>query len=63
MATYRSDFTQFLDRLKAERPHLESEQRKGRSIWWDREPIDLDQQQRQRESKVPMQPYPYQTRT
>jgi len=63
MASYLSDFTHFLNQLKVERPHLEAEQRKGRAIWWDKEPVDLDQARRQGESKVPMQSYPYQTKT
>jgi hypothetical protein len=63
MATYESEFTQFLRQLKTERPHLEAEQRKGRAIWWDKDAIDLDQSRRWGEAKVPMQPYPYQTKT
>lgn len=63
MATYESEFTQFLKQLKTERPHLETEQRKGRAIWWDKEAIDLEQSRRWRDAKVPMQAYPYQTKT
>jgi hypothetical protein len=63
MAQYQSDFTHFLTALKAERPTLEAEQRKGRAIWWDKEEVDLDQSRRMRESRVPMQAYPYQTKS
>lgn len=63
MATYESEFTQFLKGLKAERPQLEAEQRTGRAIWWDKDAIDLDQARRWRDARVPMQAYPYQTKT
>ena len=36
---YTSDVTAFIDQLKAARPTLEDEQRRGRSLLWDR-PID-----------------------
>ena len=35
---YESDLTLFLKTLKAQRPSLESEQRRGRAIWWDKSP-------------------------
>ena len=58
---YESDITRFIRELKQQRPHLEEEQRKGRAIWWDR-PQDADVQQRNKASRVPQQPYVYQTR-
>lgn len=58
---YVSEITRFLTELKEARPHLEEEQRKGRSIWWDR-PQDLERNQRNQESRVPQQPYVYQNR-
>lgn len=58
---YESDVTLFIKKLKAERPTLEAEQRKGRAIWWDREPLDLDRRKQERESRVPQPAYPYQT--
>ena len=63
MAQYESDATLFIKRLKAERPTLEAEQRKGRAIWWDREPLNLERRKQELESKVPQQAYPYQTQT
>jgi Protein of unknown function (DUF3460) len=62
MAIYQSDVTQFLNKLKAERPHLEEEQRKGRAIWWDREPLDMEKVRQNQESRVLQQAYPYQSR-
>ena len=62
MALYQSEVTFFLNRLKEERPQLEADQRKGRAIWWDAEPLDMNQLQQDRESKVAQNAYPYQTR-
>jgi hypothetical protein len=61
MAAYESEITQFLRQLKQERPYLDAEQQKGRSIWWDKDSIDLEQTRRWRDAKVPQKPYPYQT--
>ncbi len=61
MPIYQSDITRFLQELKQTRPHLEQEQRQGRAIWWDH-PQDLDTARRNRDSRVPQQPYVYQTR-
>jgi hypothetical protein len=58
--TYESDLTKFLKGLKVKTPNLERKQREGRAIWWDKE-LDLDELRRQRESRVPQQPYVYQT--
>ena len=58
---YESDITRFLRELKTANPHLEQEQRKGRAIWWDH-PQDVDTQQRNKASRVPQQPYVYQTK-
>ncbi len=60
---YESDITQFLKKLKAERPHIEEGQRQGRALLWDRPPTDLDNAQRNQASRVPMKPYPYQTKS
>jgi hypothetical protein len=59
---YRSDVTQFIEQLKAQRPTLEAEQRQGRSMLWDRE-IDAEAQAQWGEARVPQQPYVYQTRS
>jgi hypothetical protein len=58
---YRSDVTQFLDQLKAQRPSLEDEQKRGRALLWDR-PVDRESQADWREARVPQQPYVYQTK-
>jgi Protein of unknown function (DUF3460) len=58
---YTSEITDFIDELKAKRPTLEDEQRRGRAIWWDRR-LDRVVQAENAESRVPQQPYVYQTR-
>lgn len=57
---YKSDVTQFIESLKAQRPTLEAEQRAGRGLLWDR-PIDRDALADYREAQVPQRPYAYQT--
>jgi len=59
---YESDFTRFLKELKQKDPELEQKQRVGRSIWWDKEPIDLEARRRAEESRVRQQPYVYQNK-
>ncbi len=58
---YRSDVTQFIGELKARKPTLETEQRAGRALLWDRA-LDRDAQAAWREAKVPQQAYVYQTK-
>jgi hypothetical protein len=58
---YESDITLFLKQMKADKPDLEAEQRRGRAIWWDAPPLDLDRRKQDLESRVPQQAYPYQT--
>lgn len=58
---YKSDISTFIDSLKEKKPTLEAEQRQGRGLLWDR-PIDADRQAEYRASRVPQQPYVYQTK-
>jgi hypothetical protein len=55
---YRSDVTQFIDTLKAEKPTLEAEQRAGRALLWDKA-IDRQAQAEWRAARVPQKPYVY----
>ena len=59
---YKSDVTQFIDQLRADKPTLEAEQRAGRALLWDR-PLDRDALAQWREARVPQQPYVYQNKT
>ncbi len=58
---YVSDHTKFMRDLLAARPQLESEQRAGRAIWWDKLPGDLDLRREMDEGRVPQKPYVYST--
>jgi Protein of unknown function (DUF3460) len=58
---YKSDVTQFIEQLKAQRPALEEEQRRGRALLWDKA-VDRDAQAGYQEARVPQQPYVYQTK-
>lgn len=57
---YKSDVTSFIDELKAKKPTLESEQRAGRALLWDKNP-DRAAQAEWRAARVPQKPYVYQT--
>ena len=57
---YRSDATLFIDHLKEEKPALEAEQQKGRSLLWDKV-IDRLTLKGFRSAKVPQKAYVYQT--
>jgi hypothetical protein len=61
MAEYESDITRFIRELREKQPDLERKQREGRAIYWDKQ-LDFEQLARWRESKVPQQPYVYQTK-
>jgi hypothetical protein len=56
---YESDVTRMIRELLEQQPHIVEEQRKGRSLWWDKK-LDLDQIRRTEESEVPPSPYAYQ---
>jgi hypothetical protein len=55
---YRSDVTQFIEHLRAEKPDLEAQQRAGRSIWWDKK-LDREAIAEWQEARVPQKPYVY----
>ncbi|ACR29872.1 DUF3460 family protein [Burkholderia glumae] len=57
--SYQSDVTQFLNQLKQQKPSLEEEQRKGRALLWDKQPIDLDERSAQQQSRVKQTSYVY----
>ena len=59
---YESEATQFINDLKKKNPKLEESQRAGRSLLWDKAPIDLDQSKRADESRVKQQAYVYQNK-
>lgn len=62
MSMYESEITLFIRDLKAARPHLEEDQRKGRAIWWDKKPLDVTEKSERDAAKVAQQAYPYATK-
>jgi hypothetical protein len=59
---YKSEVSMFIDELKAKKPSLESEQRAGRALLWDKT-LDRKALADWNEARVPQQPYVYQTKT
>ena len=59
MARYQSEFTQFLNELKSEKPHLEADQQAGRALLWDKEPLSTEDQRRAKEAKLKQRAYVY----
>jgi len=57
---YQSDTTQFLLRLKADKPQLEEGQLEGRALLWDKD-LDRQQQAEYQTARVAQKPYVYQT--
>jgi hypothetical protein len=56
---YVSEHTKFIAEVLAQKPQLVDEQKKGRAMWWDKPPRDLDARRRMDEGKVPQKPYVY----
>jgi hypothetical protein len=59
-ADYTSDTTQFIDKLKADNPALEAEQRAGRALLWDKN-LKAAEQADFLDAKVAQQSYVYGT--
>ncbi|MBF5003080.1 DUF3460 family protein [Diaphorobacter caeni] len=57
---YQSDTTQFINKLKEQKPELEAQQLHGRSLLWDKE-VDRDVQKEYNDGRVAQKPYVYQT--
>lgn len=56
---YVSDHTRFIRELLEKKPELVQEQRKGRAIWWDKEPRDLALGREMDAGRVPQPAYVY----
>ena len=56
---YTSDATQFIEQLKSTRPELESRQRAGRALLWDKQ-VDREAWSDFREAEIAQQAYVYQ---
>jgi len=57
---YQSETTQFINQMKLQKPELESQQRAGRALLWDKN-VDRTAQSAFRAGNVPQKPYVYQT--
>ena len=57
---YESDATRMIRELLVEKPEIVADQKRGRSLWWDRK-LELDLLRRERESNVAQKGYVYQT--
>jgi hypothetical protein len=55
---YKSDATQFIESLKQRDSQLESRQREGRNLLWDKD-IDRQAQSDWRDARVAQKPYVY----
>ncbi|MES2832687.1 MAG: DUF3460 family protein [Pseudomonadota bacterium] len=59
---YESEMTLLIREMKAKNPAIEADQRAGRAVLWDKAPVELDQQARDRDSSVARQSYVYQNK-
>jgi len=57
---YKSETTEFIEKLKADQPDLESRQRAGRALLWDKV-VDRLAWSEYRKARVEQKPYVYQT--
>lgn len=55
---YQSDTTQFIAALKTNKPELESQQRQGRDLLWDKA-VDRDAWSGYQAARVAQKPYVY----
>jgi hypothetical protein len=56
---YVSDHTRFIRELLEKKPQLETDQRIGRAIWWDKLPADLEANRDMDAGRVEQKPYVY----
>ena len=57
---YQSDATQFINKMKQQKPELDSQQLAGRSLLWDKQ-VDRDTWNEYNDARVDQKPYVYQT--
>jgi hypothetical protein len=56
---YVSDHTRFIRDLLEKRPEIETSQRVGRKIWWDKLPSEVEAQREMNTGRVPQKGYVY----
>jgi Protein of unknown function (DUF3460) len=57
---YKSEVTQFIEKMKVDKPSLESQQLAGRALLWDKS-VDRSAWSDYRAGEVEQKPYVYQT--
>jgi hypothetical protein len=56
---YESEHTRFIRDLLQKKPQLETEQRVGRAIWWDKLPSEVEARREMDAGRVPQKAYVY----
>ena len=56
---YVSDHTRFIRDLLETKPDIETSQRIGREIWWDKLPSEVEAQREMNAGRVPQKAYVY----
>jgi len=56
---YESEHTKFIRELLEKRPQIDEDRRRGRAIWWDKQPRELALRAEMDEGGVPQKGYVY----
>ena len=56
---YVSEHTKFIRDVLEKKPEVVAEQKKGRAIWWDKTPRELDERREMDRGKVAQSSYVY----
>jgi hypothetical protein len=56
---YISEHTRFIRDLLEKKPELETVQRTGRAIWWDKLPSEVEAERQMDKGRVPQKGYVY----
>lgn len=56
---YVSEHTRFIRELLEKKPELETVQRTGREIWWDKLPSEVEAEREMDQGRVPQKGYVY----
>ena len=59
METYESEHTLFMREWLKQHPKEAEEQKRGRALWWDKQPRPLQRQREEADAKVPQKGYYY----
>ena len=56
---YESEPTRFIKDLLQRKPQIQDDRRKGRSMFWDKRPEDLEREKKMDEGFIPQKAYEY----